>query len=308
VGLGGIGSCWAFQLARAGHSVSALARAGSKREKQLRQDGAVIRSNPSAKEAQLPEALRQPITVVNELGATPYDAVIVTVLAHQLSAQLLESLITCSAQQILLCGNRFDLETPRNLLGSARCVFGMPMQQAFVEIDGRCHMVTDSMGQSTLLGEQRWVDIFNAAGLPSVFEPDMAHWLRCHVPMAIAFESVCVIAERDHAGAAWADAMRVARAAQQGFALLIHQGYKLHPAKSKFHNMPAWMLAGILWGATRVTSFRQLLATGAVECRALIDILSAEAAKTNFDTSLLKDVRPPSEGEQQNADVVPQTA
>jgi 2-dehydropantoate 2-reductase len=33
------------------------------------------------------------------------------------------------------------------------------------------------------MSQKRWVDVFNAAGLPALLEPDMPLWLRCHVPL-----------------------------------------------------------------------------------------------------------------------------
>ena len=42
IGVGGIGSTFAFQLARYGHEVTAVARPGSTRLEQLRRDGGVI--------------------------------------------------------------------------------------------------------------------------------------------------------------------------------------------------------------------------------------------------------------------------
>jgi len=296
VGLGGIGSCFAFQLARAGHTVSGVARAGSAREQQLQRDGAIRRSNVPDKEKEMPGAQSQPITVVHSLGATPYDAVIVTVLAHQLDAALLESLRTCGAKQIVLTGNRLDPQQTCDALGAARCVFGFPMQQAFVEADGAVHMApAPASGQRTVLGDRRWVDIFNSAGMPSSFQEDMLLWLRCHLPVSMAFESACILAEQQQpaaGGLSWADACRVACAAQQGLALLVHTGCQLHPDRAQFASMPAFQLAGLLWGLTRDAAFRTLLAKAEVECRAMVDRLVHIGAECTFDTRLIQDIRP----------------
>jgi len=45
------------------------------------------------------------------------------------------------------------------------------------------------------------LDVFNAAGLPALVEPDMPLWLHCHVPLCVAFESVSVASERGGGGA-----------------------------------------------------------------------------------------------------------
>lgn len=46
----------------------------------------------------------------------------------------------------------------------------------------------------SLSGDPQWAAAFTAAGLPTAHEPNMALWLRCHVPLAIAFEGASVLA------------------------------------------------------------------------------------------------------------------
>ena len=79
----------------------------------------------------------------------------------------------------------------------------MPFVQATLDSDGKLKATIGAGGQKTIMSERRWVDMFNAAGLPAAIEPDMPLWLRCHVPLCVAFESVAVAGERRGGGASW---------------------------------------------------------------------------------------------------------
>ncbi len=77
IGVGQIGSAFAFNLVRRGeHDVTVIARPGSVRLEQLRRDGAIVSVAGE----------RAPVRVVDALDeGTPYDLVIVTLLAHQVA-------------------------------------------------------------------------------------------------------------------------------------------------------------------------------------------------------------------------------
>jgi|GEM_PF-646467 len=272
VGVGGIGSTFAFQLARAHHHVTAIARPGSDRLRQLQRDGGVVNVRGERAELRISDSLDE---------ETPYDLVIVTLLAHQLDA-VLPALSRSRAQCIQLMFNQFDPERLRDALGAERCAFGMPFVQGSLDKDGKLTAVIGAAGQKTLMSEQRWVDVFIAAGLPAVREPNMLLWLRCHVPLCIAFESVSVAGVRRGGGASWREAMRLARGVHASFALIKGLGYPIYPRfKSWLHLSPAFVVAGMLWLMSRIKSFRELLATGINECRALVDVLVVAAAHAN---------------------------
>ena len=140
------------------------------------------------------------------------------------------------------------------------------------------------------------VAMFNAAGIPAALEPAMARWLRCHVPVCVTFESVSVAAVRRGGGATWQAATARARGLHAGFALVCALDRRpLYPgAKVWLQRSPIWLVAALLWSLTRITAFRELLALGANECRALIDAL-VKAAPSDFpaDTlALLAAMRP----------------
>lgn len=108
----------------------------------------------------------------------------------------------------------------------------------------------------------------------------MLLWLRCHAPMCVAFESVSVTGVRRDGGATWGESMVLARGVHEGFALIQGLGYPLYPAfKTRLNRCPAWMVASMLWSMSRIRSFRELLATGENECRALVDVMVAAAPR-----------------------------
>jgi 2-dehydropantoate 2-reductase len=279
IGVGGIGSTFAFQLARAGHDVTAVARPDSVRLQQLQREGGIVNTKKERAAMRVVDSLDEQI---------PYDLVIVTLLAHQIDA-VLPALRLSMAQRIQFMFNTFDPERLQDAVGADRCSFGMPFVQATVDKDGSLNATIGASGQKTKMNYRQWVDVFNAAGLPAVFEPDMLLWLRCHAPMCIAFESVSVAGVRRGGGATWAESMVVARGLQESFTLIQRLGYPLYPSGKAFlRASPVWIAASMLFAVSRIKSFRELLATGVGECRALVDVLVGAACRANPTTSVEK--------------------
>lgn len=278
LGIGGIGSAFAFQLARTGHhDVTVIARPSSVRLQQLQRDNGIINVKGE----------RANVRVLDTLDEqTPYDLVIVTLLAHQVDA-VLPALQRSAGKCIQFMFNNFDPERLRDAVGAERCSFGMPFVQATIDRDGKLNATIGAGGQKTRMSQQGWVDVFIAAGLPAVLEPNMLLWLRCHTALCIAFESVSVAGVRRGGGAAWGEAMVIARGLKECFALIKGLGYQLYPSgKARLNHCPVWVVAGMLWSVSRITSFRELLATGIGECRALVDALVATAHRANPSVSV----------------------
>ena len=247
LGAGKIGSTFAFQLARTGgHDVTVIVRPGSVRLGQLARDNAIIDT----------EGERAGVRVSSELDEqAPYDLVIVTLLAHQTDA-LLPALRRSAAKCVQFMFNTFHPERLQEAIGAERCAFGMPFVRAMLDGDGRLKAVISAAGQKTIMGRQRWVDVFNAAGLPAALEPDMPLWLRCHAPMCVAFESVAVAGKRRGGGASWSEALVLARGVHASFKLIIGLGYHVYPkAKQRITGRPTWALAAMLWSMSRVRPF-----------------------------------------------------
>ena len=286
VGAGQIGSAFAFQLARIGdHNISVVARPGSTRLQQLRRDGAIVDVKGE----------RAPISVTDTLDETaPYDLVLVTLLAHQTDA-VLPNLRRSAAACILFMGNTFDPDRLQAAVGVERCAFGMPFVQAVLNPEGRLKVTIGAGGQKTIMSQQRWVDIFGSAGLPAALEPNMKLWLRCHVPVCVAFESVAVAGMKRGGGASWGEALILAKGVHASFTLIKALGYDLYPStKRRMAGSPTAAVAAVLWFMSRIRSFRELLATGKAECCALIETMVAAAplAKTPIDVSDIRAMRP----------------
>ncbi len=288
LGVGKIGSAFAFQLARMGrHDVTVIARPGSPRLQQLERDGAIIDVKGE----------RASVRIMSMLDEeTPYDLVIVTLLAHQTDA-LLPSLQRSAAHCIQFMFNTFQPERLQAAIGGERCSLGMPFVQATLTADGRLKATIGAAGQKTIMGQQRWVDMFKAAGLPAAFEPDMPLWLRCHVPLCVAFESISVAGERRGGGASWGEAIVLARGVHASFKLIKGLGYELYPkTKQRLDRSPTLVVAAMLWFMSRVRPFRELLATGKAECSSLVEVMAASApnAKPPVSVSEIAAMRPSS--------------
>lgn len=158
LGVGNIGSTFAFQLARVGgHDVTAIARPGSVRLKQLRRDGAIINVAGD----------RATVRVAGVIDAeTHYDLVLITLLAHQVDA-VLPALQRSPATCIQFMFNTFEPERLQQAVGIGRCALGMNFIQAMLDADGKLKSTIGAGGQKTFMDQQRWVDVFIAAGLPA---------------------------------------------------------------------------------------------------------------------------------------------
>lgn len=273
LGVGKVGSTFAFQLARTGHhEVTVVARSGSTRLQQLQRNNGIVNTKGERADVLVTDMLDEQI---------PYDLIIVTLLVHQVDA-MLPTLQRSSARCILFMFVNFEPERLRAAVGIERCSFGMPGVQAMIDNDGKLKATIGAGGQKTMMSQQCWVDVFNAAGLPAVLEPDMPLWLRCHVPLCVAFESVSVAGVRRRGGASWGEAIILAHGVHESFALIQRLGYRIYPqGKRRINSCPAWVVAAILWLLSRIPSFRELLATGLNECRALVDQMVAAAPRAN---------------------------
>ena len=278
LGVGRIGSTFAFQLARTGrHDVTVVARPGSARLQRLQGDGGIVNVQGERVSVRVTDTLDE---------QTPYDLVIVTLLAFQVGA-VLPALRRSAARCIQFMFVTFEPEQLRVAVGAERCSFGMPFVQANFDPDGKLKATIGAAGQRTLMGQPRWVDVFNAAGLPAALEPDMPLWLRCHVPLCVAFESVSVAGERRGGGASWDEATVLARGLHEGFVLIKGLGYRIYPrGKARLDGCPTWVVAAMLWSLSRLRSFRELLASGENECRALVDAMLAAAPQAKPPVSV----------------------
>ncbi len=268
IGVGGIGSAFGYQLARAGHDVTLVARPGSRRLGEITKDQGIV----------LVTGERVTTRVSGELDEQmPFDLVIVTTPYHQVEA-LIPALSRSQAACVHFMFNMFEPERLESDLGGRACSFGMPFLMARIRDGGKLDF-TISSSRKTMHGDPRWVGLFNGAGIPSVFEGQMLLWLRCHAPFCIAFESISFTAQQHGGGATWAQCLRVASGVRAALSVVKGLGYRLYPReKAITYASPAFLMATMLWSLSRVRAFRELLATGVNECRALTDTIVAAAA------------------------------
>jgi 2-dehydropantoate 2-reductase len=267
VGMGGIGSTFAFQLSRAGHDVTAIAR--GKRLEQLQADAAVV----------MTDGQRAPVEVAAALDdTTAWDLVLVTVLASQVGA-LLPALAESPAKTVMFMFNTFEsLEPLREAVGRGRFAFGFPAVLANVN-DGKLTSTIVRSGMLTTVSDDGWAKVLGDAGVPAVVHADMESWLRTHAAFIVPFMCVTWLAHQRHAGISWRQALEHARAMDEGFHLVRKLGNVVTPAAmAAVSRMPRAMVATLLWTATRVPSLRQAGAAGPGEPRTLIDMMRAAAA------------------------------
>jgi 2-dehydropantoate 2-reductase len=266
LGPGGIGTTFAFQLAQAGHDVTVIGR--GKRLEQLQRDRAVVTASGE----------RAAVEVSGALDATtPWDLVLVSVLAHQVDA-VLPALAASAAKTVMFMFNTFEPLSPlREAVGASRFAFGFPAVLAQVD-DGKLTTDIVKHGLLTTVTDVAWAKVFTDAGIPAVAHDDMESWLRTHAAMVVPFMIAVASAHSRGEGIGWSEAMTLARAMDEGFRMVVRLGNTLTPASmAAMSRLPLSALAGLLWTATRIPSTRKLGAAGYAEPRALIDAMSAAA-------------------------------
>lgn len=280
LGAGRIGSAFAFHLARAGHQVTVVARGA--RLADLQRDLAIVDV----------DGRRSAVMVAGELDPTvAFDAVLFTVLAHQLDAAL-PALSASSARSIVFLLNTFEpLDRPRDAVGRGRAVFGFPAIVADYQ-DGKLRSQIDLPGQGVTLDDEAWAGVFEHAGFPPKVERDMQSWLRSHAAaMAPLMTAGRTVSARGR-GLTWREARRHAAAVDEGFAVVRALDHRVIPAMhAVIAHMPRSAKAAILWSLSRSRRLGSLGDRGPGEPRALIDAMIA-AAPAGVATNALRAIRP----------------
>jgi 2-dehydropantoate 2-reductase len=200
--------------------------------------------------------------------------VIVTTLAHQVDA-VLPALQRSHAQCVHFMFVTPEAERLKTAVGARRATFGMAGVLATIDSDGKLDL---KIGRTnSMQGDQRWVDLFQAAGMPCKLETDMGRWLRSQTPLTIAMESVAITGMQNKRGATRAEARAGARGLRAGFSILREQGETPYPgSKNQMSRAPRPMLTFILRAVSR-SKYRETVGNSSEECRGLIDLLTAEA-------------------------------
>jgi 2-dehydropantoate 2-reductase len=267
IGAGRIGSAFAFQLAQAGHEVTVVARPGSKRLDQLRRDGGIRRDTGE----------KARVTVADALDtAKPYDLVIVTVLAHQVDAVLPELRATAAGQV------HFMFVTPEyqrltEAVVPKRATFGMAAVLSVIKPDGSMNLEIPKA--KAMQGDEGFVAMMEAAGMPAKYEPKAGRWLRSQTPLTIAMTSVAGTGMQHKKGATFSEAGVGARGLKAAFGIIKALGETPYPRnKAQMSGMPTPILAFILRFVSR-SHYRETVGNSAEETRGLIALLTAEAER-----------------------------
>lgn len=262
LGTGAIGSTFAWHLARAGHQVTVVARGA--RLEQLQREQAIVRGDGE----------RTPVSVAAALDqATPWDLVLVTVLATQVGT-VLPALKASQARRVMFMFNTFEsIEPLREAVGAARFCFGFPAGVFTLLIDGRIH---PTVRPGTTADDREWAALFSAAGIPTVVEPDMQSWLRSHAALVAPLMSTGVKVHERGSGLTWAEAGLQARAFLAGFAIVAAHGHAFLPGYvAALARLPGVALTGLFWALSRTSMLRDLGRLGSAEPRMLIDMMNA---------------------------------
>ncbi|WP_437785744.1 ketopantoate reductase family protein [Sorangium sp. So ce1097] len=266
VGPGGIGSTFAFQLARAGHEVTVVAR--GKRLEQLERDEAIVTAAGERAAVRVSAALD---------ATTSWDLVLVTVLASQVDA-VLPALAASAARTVMFMFNTFEpLGRLRDAVGPERFAFGFPSILASLD-DAKLTSKIVTRGLLTTVTDAAWAKVFADAGIPAVVHPDMESWLRTHAALVAPVMVAFVTSHARQAGVSWAEAMSLARAMEEGLRLVRQLGNTITPEPvAVMSRLPAPVLATFLWTSSRLEAMRKAGAAGPGEPRSLIDAMAAAA-------------------------------
>jgi 2-dehydropantoate 2-reductase len=263
VGTGAIGSVFAYQLARAGHDVTVIAR-GS-RLAQLQREGGVVHVSGERAAVHIHPALD--VTV-------PYDLVLVTVLAPHVAA-VLPDLQASVAKSVMFMFNTFEpLEPLRAAVGAGRFTFGFPAGVLCVLRDGH---INPQIRGGTTTDSAPWAAVFTQAGIPTVVEPDMHSWLRSHAALVIPLMAMGVVTAERQAGVSWREAGIYARAMRDAFDVVRDLGHGILPSLFGPLSRMTRLLQALLWTVSRTKMSRELGALGPQEARMLVDMMTAAA-------------------------------
>jgi 2-dehydropantoate 2-reductase len=266
IGAGRIGTAFAFQLASASHAVTVVARPGSQRLEQLRRDGGILRDTGEWAEVAITDRLDP---------NTAFDIVLVTVLAHQVDALLADLRASATAQI------HFMFVTPHyrqltEAVAPKRATFGMAAVLSVLHPDGRLNLEIPKA--KAMQGDEDFVAVMVAAGMPAKYEPEAGRWLRCQTPLTIAMTSVAGTGMQHPKGATTREAALGARGLKAAFRIITEQGEALYPRnKAQMSRMPRPLLTLILRAVSR-SHFRETVGNSTEETRGLIQLLTTEAA------------------------------
>lgn len=266
VGPGRIGSTFAFHLARAGHEITVIARGA--RFEALNREGAIVSVAGDRASVKTASALDP---------ETPFDLVLVTVLAHQAEA-LLPVLQASSAKTVMFMFNTFEkVERLRGAVGAQRFASGFPNMTAFF-VEGRLKSKVDGPGMVTTLTSETWAAIFKQAGMPTEVENDIDSFLRSHVAFVVPLMAAANLVYKRDTELTWAEAKKLTAALVEALDLVRGLGHTLKPGfVGALAMLPSFVLCAVIWQFSRTAAVKDLGEFGPTETQELIDAMTAAA-------------------------------
>lgn len=248
-GAGVIGSIFAAKLSLSGQDITVLAR--GKRLQEIRDAGIVLRS---------PETRKEEVVRVKTIESFPpgekYDYILLAMQRTQVDA-VLEHLSQNSTENIVFIVNTAaGYDEWKNAVGAERLLIGFPSAGGERNDGVVSYFIGRGlvrMFQTTTFGEisgertgrvDDLIEIFNLAGIPSVFCSDMDAWQKTHVSLVTCIANALYGHDCDNRklAASWSDVEEMVLGIKEGFIVLRKLGIRPTPRKLIFFRLPTCVL------------------------------------------------------------------
>ena len=265
LGAGAIGSIFAYQLSRAGHDVTVIAR--NSRLAALRKTGGIsVRHLLSGKvdwaSVQVSDALSP---------STAWDLLLVPVQRQQVDS-LVDVVAASSARRIMFMFNTAgDIASLRDRVGRDRFLWGFPAALGALEGGAVRYEVVPSwlrfLQITTIGGLADYVppdlqsirELFVGADIPTALCTDMSAWLKTHAAFMVPLMAAGVLVNEEGT-LPWEAARSAANAMLEGFRLVRSSGVKLQPAQmAAASQLPRSAVAVSIWFAFQIGFVREIL-------------------------------------------------
>jgi 2-dehydropantoate 2-reductase len=292
LGVGAIGTTFAYQLTKAKHQVTCIAR-GERYKQLVQQDN---NNNNTITRVEGKNNKKQSSVTVYAIHekldeSIEYDMLLVTVMEHQVKT-ILPTLTRSKAKKIQFMFNTVDkvYDELCEAVGKERFVFGFPILTAALLDDGKyVHFdIVTSGPLCSVSTDKDWAKTCTKAGIKMKYQPNMKAWLSTHVATIVTIMCLLWISHKKDSGATWKECRLGAQSLKEGFYLVQKMGYPVAPSQLKgLKYMPNFLVASLFWIATRQRSLRSTAPAKLDEPRNLIKILT-EIATTKYNIKLEK--------------------
>lgn len=248
-GAGVIGSIFAAKLYLSGQDVTVLAR--GKRLEEIKVNGVVI-CNPETKHKETAK-----VKVIDNL--TPqmkYDYIFVVMQRTQVDTVFECLSQNCTENIVFVVNTAAGYDKWKNAIGTERLMIGFPsaggernngIVNYFIGRGIMRAFQTTTFGEAKSEKTQRTtnvIEMFNRAGIPSVFCSDMDAWQKTHVAMVTSIANALYGQDcnNNQLAASRSGIKEMVLGIKEGFAVLKQLSIKPTPRKLEFFNLPTCVL------------------------------------------------------------------